>query len=133
MFGGAFAHSAPHLLGAGGPHGGVLLTDMVRDRMPDDAWQTFMLKFDNGEGCGFQGCEVEDLQHYHCKDEGCETVFRNDDGVRDHGRNHFVQDQVTEVAYIRADPEDEGDSPCPDSCQDKNGPLHFHCKWVSFV
>ena len=23
-----------------------------------------------------QECEVEDTEHFHCKDEGCETVFR---------------------------------------------------------
>ena len=132
MFGGAFAH-APHMLG--GPGGGsqpLLLSEMVKDRMPDDAWQNYMLRFDNGEGCGFQGCDVEDLQHYHCKDEGCETVFRNEDGVRDHGKNHFIQDQITEVAYLRGDPDEDEVSHCPDSCTEKGGPLHFHCKWVSY-
>ena len=80
-----------------------------------------------------QGCEVEDLHHYHCKDEGCETVFRNDDGVREHGRNHFLQEQVTEAAFARSDPDDPPDERnCPETCNDKNGPLHFHCKWVSY-
>ena len=128
MFGGALAaaHSAAAL-----QQSGVLLTDMVRERMPDDAWQNYMLKFDAGEGCGFQGCEVEDLQHYHCKDEGCETVFRNDDGVRDHGRNHFLQDQITEAAYVRMDPDDDDVPMSQDtSSQDKNI-LHWKCKWVS--
>ena len=66
-----------------------------------------------------QGCDIEDLQHYHCKDDGCETVFRNEDGVREHGRNHFIQDQITEIAFLRGDPE-ESDST----------PSKFHCKWV---
>ena len=76
---------------------------------------------------------MEDLHHYHCKDEGCETVFRNDDGVREHGRNHFLQEQVTEAAFARSDPDDPPDERnCPETCNDKNGPLHFHCKWVSY-
>ena len=53
-----------------------------------------MLHFDAGEGCGFQGCAIEDLEHFHCKDDGCETVFRKGDEYREHGRNHFIQDQV---------------------------------------
>ena len=58
--GGVFSsHSSPLSMGAlggspGSIHGSALLTDVIRERMPDDAWQTFMLKFDNGEGCGFQ-------------------------------------------------------------------------------
>ena len=128
MFGGtlAAAHSAAAL-----QQSGVLLTDMVRERMPDDAWQNYMLKFDAGEGCGFQGCEVEDLQHYHCKDEGCETVFRNDDGVRDHGRNHFLQDQVTEAAYVRIDPDDDDVPTSQDTSSQDKSILHWKCKWVS--
>ena len=31
-------------------------------------------------------CEVEDLAHYHCKDDGCEMIFRHEDGVREHGK-----------------------------------------------
>ena len=70
-----------------------------------------------------QGCDIDDLQHYHCKDEGCDTVFRNEDGVREHGRNHFIQDQITEIAFLRKDPE-ESDSVLP---------TEFHCKWVCEV
>ena len=44
--------------------------------VPEDIWQTYMLRFEAEEGCGFQECEVEDTEHFHCKDEGCETVFR---------------------------------------------------------
>ena len=105
--------------GPGGPGGQPLLSEIVRDRVPDDAWQNYMLHFDSGEGCGFQGkfsynanknyhtylpklfrnlknvklillkligCEVEDLAHYHCKDDGCEMIFRHEDGVREHGK-----------------------------------------------
>jgi hypothetical protein len=38
-------------------------------QVPDDAWQNYMLHF--------------------------ETVFRKGDEYREHGRNHFIQDQVT--------------------------------------
>ena len=96
-----------------------------------------------------QGCDIEDLQHYHCKDDGCETVFRNEDGVREHGRNHFIQDQITEIAFLRGDPEESEPIlvDCPETCPVKNTLLknsksadtptvpttgsHFHCKWVS--
>lgn len=54
-----------------------------------------MLHFDAGEGCGFQGCAIDDLEHFHCKDDGCETVFRKGDEHREHGRNHFIQDYVS--------------------------------------
>ena len=90
-----------------------------------------MLKLLNSKPL-LQGCDIEDLQHYHCKDEGCETVFRNEDGVREHGRNHFIQDQITEIAFLRVDPDDP-DSAQPDGPENtpiKNG-IRFHCKWVS--
>ncbi len=44
--------------------------------VPEDIWQNYLLRFEAEEGCGFQECEVEDTEHFHCKDEGCETVFR---------------------------------------------------------
>jgi hypothetical protein len=78
----------------GGPHPGqpILMSDLLRDKIPDDIWRTYLLHFDSGEGCGFQGCAIEELEHFHCKDEGCETVFRSsEEGVREHGRNHFLQ------------------------------------------
>ena len=115
----------------GGPAQPLLLSEIVRDRVPDDAWQNYMLHFDSGEGCGFQGCEVEDLAHYHCKDDGCEMIFRHEDGVREHGRNHFMQDQISELFFVRGDPEDEPEPECPDSCIHRKAGLHFHCKWVS--
>ena len=114
-----------------GPQPPMLLSEMVRDRVPDDAWQNYMLHFDSGEGCGFQGCDVEDLTHWHCKDDGCEMVFRHEDGVRDHGRNHFIQDQISDLFFVRGDPEDEPDAPeCTESCQHRKIGLHYHCKWV---
>jgi hypothetical protein len=110
----------------------MLLSEVVRERVPEDAWQTYMLHFDSGEGCGFQGCEIEDLSHYHCKDDGCEMVFRHEDGVRDHGRNHFIQDQISDLFFVGGDPEDEPDGPeCPDSCPHRKVGTHYHCKWVS--
>ena len=110
----------------------MLLSEVVRERVPDDAWQTYMLHFDSGEGCGFQGCEIEDLSHYHCKDDGCEMVFRHEDGVRDHGRNHFIQDQISDLFFVGGDPEDEPDSTeCPDTCPHRKVGTHYHCKWVS--
>ena len=39
----------------GGPAQPLLLSEIVRDRVPEDAWQNYMLHFDSGEGCGFQG------------------------------------------------------------------------------
>lgn len=114
------------------PNGPMLLSEIVRERVPDDAWQSYMLHFDSGEGCGFQGCEVEDLSHYHCKDDGCEMVFRHEDGVREHGRNHFMQDQISDLFFVRGDPEDEPDSEdCSGSCPHRKVGLHYHCKWVS--
>ena len=101
----------------------MLLSEIVRDRVPDDAWQSYMLHFDAAEGCGFQGCDVEDLKHWHCKDDGCEMVFRHEDGVRDHGRNHFIQDQISDLFFVREN-DDESDS-------DSNKTA-YHCKWVSF-
>ena len=59
----------------------MLLSEVVRERVPDDAWQTYMLHFDSGEGCGFQGCEIEDLSHYHCKDDGL-IEFEVEEGNR---------------------------------------------------
>lgn len=110
----------------------IILPLKVRERVPDDAWQQYMLHFDSGEGCGFQGCEVEDLSHYHCKDDGCEMVFRHEDGVREHGRNHFIQDQISELFFVRGDPEDEPEGPeCTETCAHRKVGLHYHCKWVS--
>jgi hypothetical protein len=125
---GIFGHGVPQQP----PQPPMLLSEMVRERVPDDAWQAYMLHFDSGEGCGFQGCEIEELSHYHCKDDGCEMVFRHEDGVREHGRNHFIQDQITDLFFVRGDPEDEPDSPdCTEACPHRKiSGLHFHCKWV---
>ena len=78
------------------------------------------------------GCEVEDLAHYHCKDDGCEMIFRHEDGVREHGRNHFIQDQISEMFFVREDPEDDPDPPeCSENSDNRAKGLQFHCKWVS--
>ena len=130
--GGPLGPGGPMILG--GPQGPMLLSEMVRERVPDDAWQSYMLHFDNGEGCGFQGCEVEDLAHHHCKDDGCEMVFTKEDEVREHGKNHFMQDQISELFFVRGDPEDEPEAPeCTESCPHRRTGLHYHCKWVSFT
>ena len=100
--------------------------------VPEDVWQNYLLRFDSEEGCGFQECEVEDTEHFHCKDEGCETVFRTEEGVREHGKNHFLQDNISETFFSKADPEEPGsESYCPSQCQYKGKDMHFHCKWVS--
>ena len=100
--------------------------------VPEDAWQNYLLRFDAEEGCGFQECDVEDTEHFHCKDEGCETVFRTEEGVREHGKNHFQQDQISETFFAKVDPEEPGsESGCPTSCQYRGKEIHFHCKIVS--
>ena len=43
--------ASPHHPGQAQP---LLLSDLVRERVPEDAWQSYMLHFDNNEGCGFQ-------------------------------------------------------------------------------
>ena len=72
----------------------LMMTDLLRDKIPDEVWRDYLLHFEKDEGCGFQGCELEDGEHWHCKMEGCETVFKSFEGVWEHGRNHFVQDKV---------------------------------------
>ena len=100
--------------------------------IPEDVWQNYLLRFEQEEGCGFQECDVEDTEHFHCKDEGCETVFRTEEGVREHGRNHFQQDCISETYFAKVDPEEPGtESACPAQCPYKNKEIHFHCKWVS--
>lgn len=74
---------------------------IMPQNIPDDVWQQYLLRFDQDEGCGFQECEVEDTEHFHCKDEGCETVFRNEEGVREHGKNHAQQDSISETMYAK--------------------------------
>jgi len=97
--------------------------------VPEDAWQNYLLRFDAEEGCGFQECDVEDTEHFHCKDEGCETVFRTEEGVREHGKNHFQQDQISETFFAKVDPEEPGsEAGCPTSCQYRGKETHFHCK-----
>ena len=88
----------------------ILITVVVSvspPQIPDDIWRNYLLHFDSGEGCGFQGCEMEESEHYHCKDDGCETLFRSEDGVKEHGRNHFIQDQISETFFQKIDPEEE--------------------------
>lgn len=72
------------------------------------------------------------MEHFHCKDDGCETVFRKHDGVQEHGRNHFLQDQITDIFFMKVDPEEPEVSECPELCPHKKSEqLHYHCKWVS--
>ena len=106
----------------------------IPQNVPDDAWQQYLLRFEEGEGCGFQDCELEDLEHFHCKDEGCETVFRagQEEAVREHGRMHFQQDFITDAVYNKVDPEEPGsDEACPPNCPYRTKEIHYHCKWVS--
>ena len=43
-----------------------------------------------------------------------------------------MQDQISELFFVRGDPEDEPELPeCPESCVHRKAGLHFHCKWVS--
>ena len=45
-----------------------------------------------------------------------------------------MQDQISELFFVRGDPEDEPELPeCPESCVHRNSGLHFHCKWVSIL
>lgn len=92
---------------------------------------------------------MEESEHYHCKDEGCETLFRSEDGVKEHGRNHFIQDQISETFFRKIDPEEEEikaqqqqhqhqqedkedlSSECGEACPHQKTSVHFHCKWVS--
>merc|ERR1719412_714317 len=98
--------------------------------IPEDVWQQNLLRFDQDEGCGFQECEVEDTEHFHCKDEGCETVFRTEEGVREHGRSHAQQDYITDTVYAKVDPEEPGsEEACPPACPYRNKEVHYHCKW----
>jgi hypothetical protein len=57
---------------------------------------------------------------------------RKGDEYREHGRNHFIQDQISEVFFLKGDP-DEDEQDCPDHCPHKTTMLHFHCKWVSSI
>ena len=99
--------------------------------IPEDVWQQYLLRFDQDEGCGFQECEVEDTEHFHCKDEGCETVFRTEEGVREHGRNHFQQDYISQSLYAKVEPDEPGSEEfCSPNCN-FNKEIHYHCKWVS--
>jgi hypothetical protein len=146
-----FPPAGPGSIPGMGPSSGIFaeLSRAAADRMvSDDAWRNFMLHFDSGEGCGFQGCETEETEHYHCKDEGCEAVFgRSDSGAaREHGRNHFIQERITERHFLRVEPDDEDgmDEPslslpdidkkrdiCGEQCPHKRTKLHYHCLWVS--
>ena len=106
----------------------------IPQSLPDDVWQQYLLRFEEGEGCGFQECEVEDTEHFHCKDEGCETVFRNEEGVREHGRSHAQQDAITDTVFTKVDPEEPGsEEACPPACLYKGKETHYHCKWVSCI
>ena len=45
-----------------------------------------------------------------------------------------MQDQISELFFVRGDPEDEPELPeCPESCVHRKTGLHFHCKWVSIL
>merc|ERR1740128_1150441 len=97
--------------------------------IPEDIWQNYLLRFEQEEGCGFQECDVEDTEHFHCKDEGCETVFRTEEGVREHGRNHFQQDCISETYFSKVAPDEPlNPSVCPPDCTLTTKEVHYHCK-----
>ena len=56
--------ASPHQPGQAHP---LLLSDLVRERVPEDAWQSYMLHFDNNEGCGFQVIMLTNSSSYHLK------------------------------------------------------------------
>ncbi|CAG0889489.1 unnamed protein product [Darwinula stevensoni] len=91
-----------------------------------DLWRRYLHRFTPSDPCVPQ-CELACVnEHFHCQVPGCFTVFCSIDGVRDHARNHHLQEVVTATSYTVGGP---SLPPCPSHCPHGPSQLHYHCRW----
>ncbi|CAG0912696.1 unnamed protein product [Notodromas monacha] len=93
----------------------------------EDLWRKYLKRFNPKEPC-VPGCDLVDAAgaHYHCQVPGCLASFCSPLEVKEHARNHQLQETVTQQFYSISGP---GFPPCPtDFCQNEDK-IHYHCKW----
>jgi hypothetical protein len=60
------------------------------------------------------------------------TLYRTEEGVREHGRLHYQQDCITDSCFNKVDPEEPGtEAACPSPCPHAAREVHYHCRMVS--
>ncbi|GAB6019842.1 hypothetical protein CHUAL_001383 [Chamberlinius hualienensis] len=92
----------------------------------DDSWRKYLSRYTANDVCK-TNCDLIYKDHYHCNAESCSMVFRSKDNVREHARNHELQDQVTDAFYTTVDGGPPGS--CPFDCPYQNKQRHYHCGW----
>ncbi|CAG5135978.1 unnamed protein product, partial [Candidula unifasciata] len=108
-----------------GVHIPVRLLPERRER--DESWKRYLIRYTANDAC-FSRCSCLYKDHYHCRTEGCQVVFKSKDGVRGHARFHELQDSITPLVYLHFKP----DTACNTSaCPYMGKEEHFHCNWTN--
>ncbi|XP_045465819.1 zinc finger protein castor homolog 1-like isoform X1 [Harmonia axyridis] len=91
----------------------------------EDFWRKYIKSYGPMENCE-SSCEFNGSMHYHCITDGCQMILNSKEGVREHGRNHDLQDQITENFFTIITAKD---GVCEESCIYGDKEKHYHCNW----
>ncbi|KAL3270460.1 hypothetical protein HHI36_021007 [Cryptolaemus montrouzieri] len=91
----------------------------------EDLWKKYFQFFGAQENCG-GSCEMSGTEHFHCVADACQMTFNSKESVREHARNHELQEQITENYFTTIKGKD---GVCEESCIYGDRERHYHCNW----
>ncbi|XP_071109197.1 zinc finger protein castor homolog 1-like [Haliotis cracherodii] len=106
-------------------HGIELIRPSPEKREKDESWKAYLIRYTANDPCNSR-CQYLYKDHYHCRVDGCQVLFRSKDGVREHAKFHEIQDRITPLVYLMY----EELQACPQSCQLNLKQKHYHCNWT---
>ncbi|XP_067659441.1 zinc finger protein castor homolog 1-like isoform X2 [Haliotis asinina] len=106
-------------------HGVEMVRPSTEKREKDESWKAYLIRYTANDPCNSR-CQYLYKDHYHCRVDGCQVLFRSKDGVREHAKFHEIQDRITPLVYLMY----EELQACPESCQFNLKQKHYHCNWT---
>ncbi|KAK9884307.1 hypothetical protein WA026_005259 [Henosepilachna vigintioctopunctata] len=91
----------------------------------DEFWKKCFQFYSTQDNC-IANCEMASTEHFHCMADGCQMVFNVKDNVKEHARNHELQEQITDNYFITITGKDGS---CEESCIYGDREKHYHCNW----
>ncbi|XP_013088820.2 uncharacterized protein LOC106072911 [Biomphalaria glabrata] len=96
-------------------------------RERDESWKKYLIRYTANDAC-YSRCSCLYKDHYHCRVEGCQVIFKSKDGVRSHARFHDLQDSITPLVYRHFT---SGQACNETNCQYDQKEAHYHCNWTN--
>ncbi|KAH9490008.1 hypothetical protein Btru_036245 [Bulinus truncatus] len=94
-------------------------------RERDESWKKYLIRYTANDAC-YSRCTCLYKDHYHCRVEGCQVIFKSKDGVRSHARFHDLQDSISPLVYRHF----TVSTACNVAdCQYDQKEDHYHCNW----